>query len=148
VKRKGEISVTQYKPAVEKKWLLLLAGVIWSGVGLMLCAMAMRWLAATHFGTAIALAAAGLGMALVAYWFGFSRLAQKNIRRINELPCKACIFAFQRWQSYVLIAFMIALGVTLRHSSFPKEELAVIYAAMGGALLLASFRYYASMQGD
>jgi hypothetical protein len=37
---------------------------------------------------------------------------------------------------------MIALGVTLRHSAVPRPELAVVYLAIGGALLLASFSYY------
>ena len=41
-------------------------------------------------------------------------------------------------QGYV----MISLGLFLRHSSLPKQYLAVIYLAVGGALFLSSFYYY------
>jgi len=37
---------------------------------------------------------------------------------------------------------MMPMGIALRHSSFPKYYLAVLYLAMGGALFLASFHYF------
>jgi hypothetical protein len=42
----------------------------------------------------------------------------------------------------LIIAVMISLGLFLRHSSLPKQYLAVIYLAVGGALFLSSFYYY------
>ena len=55
---------------------------------------------------------------------------------------KSCVFAFQAWKSYLIIAFMIGLGIFLRHSAFPRHYLAVIYLAVGLALLLSSLLYY------
>ena len=40
---------------------------------------------------------------------------------------------------------MMTGGMLLRHSTLPKPWLAVVYAAIGGALLLASRQYYARL---
>ena len=45
------------------------------------------------------------------------------------------------WRSYLLIPFMIILGVILRHSPVPRLYLAVLYLAIGTALFLSSLRY-------
>jgi hypothetical protein len=81
--------------------------------------------------------------------FLFARFADRNIKRVNNLSKdKICIFAFQQWTSYPLIAFMVALGISLReYSPLPKTFLAVMYIGIGGGLLLASFRYYAYLLG-
>ena len=131
------------KPSVPRSWLLLLAGSIWSIVGFMLCRTAYLWLKELHGGSALPLGILGLGMAIGVYRFGFSKIAQKNIERICHIPEKACVFAFQAWRGYLIIGIMITLGTVLRRSPFPKPYLAVVYASIGGALLLASFRYYA-----
>jgi hypothetical protein len=61
------------------------------------------------------------------------------------LPAKGCLFAFQAWRSYLIIGVMIGLGFVLRHSQIPKAYLAIVYFAVGGALILASFHYYACL---
>lgn len=43
---------------------------------------------------------------------------------------------------------MIALGIALRHSGVPKPALAVVYAAIGGALMLASGLYHRRVYRD
>lgn len=69
-------------------------------------------------------------------------MAKKNIRRLRRLPDRGCFFAFQAWQSYLIILFMVGLGGTLRNSPIPKNILSVIYTAIGGALFLGSFYYH------
>lgn len=130
------------KPAVSKFWLVASAGLMWSGVGIMLCHLAWTWLAPIVRIQADILGATGIIGAVIVYYFGFSKIALKNINRLSRFSGKVCFFAFQAWKSYLLIGFMIALGLTLRHSAFPKAYLAVIYATVGGALFLSSFHYY------
>jgi hypothetical protein len=130
------------KPAVSKYWLIGLAGVTWSGVGIMLCRLACKWLAVILWQRSLPLGSLGLILAWTAYRWGFSGIAKKNIDRLCLLSEKACIFAFQAWRSYIIIMVMIMMGVTIRRSALPKQFLAVIYMAMGGALLLSSFHYY------
>jgi hypothetical protein len=134
-------------PAVKKFWLHLLAGVMWSGVGIMLIAIASRWLGLVLFYQAILLILAGMALAAAIYFFGFSKLALKNVRRINAYMQESiCVFAFQRWTSYPLVLFMILLGIYLRvYSPFPKPWLAILYFGLGGGLFLSSLHYYAQL---
>lgn len=134
------------KPAVKKFWLQLLAGLMWSGVGLMLFFIARRWLVEVELSTEVLLLIAGLTLAAAIYFWGFSKLAGKNIRRIEALPQKPCLFAFQAWTSYPLVAVMIAMGIYLRvYSSFPHALLAITYIGLGGGLFGSSLHYYAHL---
>jgi hypothetical protein len=130
------------KPAVSKCWLIALAGLMWSAVGVMLCIMAYDWLKGVDWRTAFPFGLFGIILSLAAYRFGFSGIARNNIDRICLLPERGCIFAFQAWKSYLIIAFMMALGIILRHSPIPKHYLATIYTTIGGALMLSSLHYY------
>ena len=132
----------KYKPAVSKYWLMALAGLMWSVVGIMLCRVAFIWLRAVPGHRALTLGSMGLVSALLAYRFGFCKIALKNIDRLFLLPKKTCVFAFQAWKSYLIIIFMIILGITLRHSPVPRHFLAIIYIAIGGGLFLSSFHFY------
>jgi hypothetical protein len=134
-------------PAVSKFWLHLLAGVMWSGVGVMLIAIASRWLGLVSLLQAVLLVLAGLALAAAIYFFGFSKMALKNVRRINAyLQERVCLFAFQRWTSYPLVLFMVSLGIYLRiYSPFPKPLLAILYFGIGGGLFLSSLHYYAQL---
>jgi len=119
-------------PAVSKYWLIALAGLIWSMVGIMLCRLAYIWLSSVNWTLGLPLGLMGIISALAVYGFGFSKIALKNIDRLCLLPDKSCIF----------IIFMIMLGIALRNSPLPRHLLAVIYAAIGGALFFSSFHFY------
>lgn len=130
------------KPAVSKYLLIALAGLMWSAVGVMLCRMAYYWLKEIGWFAALPFGLLGIVLSLATYFFGFSGIARKNIDRICLLSEKGCVFAFQAWKSYLIIVIMIALGIILRHSPIPRQYLAIVYMAIGGALLLASLHYY------
>ncbi len=130
------------KPAVTKSWLIAVAGLMWTGVGLVLCRLAYVWLGAVNRGIAASLGLLGVVMAVAAYYFGFSKIAQKNIKRLCLVTERTCIFAFQTWKGYLIIGFMITLGIILRNSAIPKQYLAIIYTTIGGAIFLSSLHYY------
>lgn len=113
-------------------------------VGIMLLNLAIGWLKPLGLSRALVHVLAGILLALGFYFFTFSKLACKNVGRIEQLEAdKTCIFAFQTWKSYPLIVFMIALGITLRHfTPIPKPYLAIAYTGVGGGLLLSSLLYY------
>lgn len=129
-------------PAVSKYWLIALAGLLWSIVGIMLCRLAYIWLAAVNWSLGLPLGSISIISALAVYGYGFSKIALKNIDRLSLLSDKCCIFAFQAWKNYLIIIFMIMLGMAFRNSPIPKHFLAVIYAAIGGALFISSFHFY------
>lgn len=136
------INPRRLKPAVHRNWLLLLAGVVWSAVGLMLCRQGAGWLAADRWTLALWLTGLGLLVALPIYRLGFVRIARRNIDRIDGGPTRVCVFSFQPWKSYLIVLLMVALGFGLRHSELPRLALAPLYISIGGALLLASAHYY------
>ena len=132
----------KYDPAVDKRLLIVLSGVIWSAVGILLCSRAYGWLAIEYTSFNLILAIAGTFLALLIHHFGFLKLVNKNIDRIMIKKGKVCIFGFQPWKSYIIILVMITMGTLLRQSSLPKTYLSVIYIGFGGAMLLSSFRYH------
>ena len=132
----------KFKPAVPRNYLLAIAGVMWSAVGLILCWRSYVWLKETHGVSALLLALLGIIFALIVFQFGFSRIARKNIDRIYHSHENACIFSFQAWKSYLIIVVMISLGIFLRRSPIPRQYLAVVYLTIGCALFLSSLLYY------
>ena len=136
--------IKKLKPGVPKKWLLLTAGLMWTGVGVLLISLAVEWVFAPTVKSPWNYWLPGIGLAYLISQFGFSRLASKNSLRINNHPEeKPCLFAFQEWHSYPLVVLMIGLGITLRKfTPIPKPLLGILYIGIGGGLGLASFLYY------
>ncbi len=132
----------KFDPAVDKRFLVALSGLMWSGVGIMLCILAVKWLSRTSYPNGVWFGSAGIMLALMVHHFGFLKLVDRNIGRILAKEGKVCIFGFQPWKSYFMIAVMIGMGIALRHSSLPKHYLAIIYIGMGGAMFLSSIRYF------
>ncbi|MCB2148573.1 MAG: hypothetical protein KQI81_18990 [Deltaproteobacteria bacterium] len=136
------MTLSHLKPTVPKCWLFAASGAMWSAVGIMMCATGIGWLANSGLVRGMGFELAGLVLAMLFFRWWFGSIAHKNIRRLRRLPDRGCFFAFQAWKSYLIIMVMIVLGITLRHSSIPKHVLAVVYTAIGGALILGSFYYY------
>jgi hypothetical protein len=137
--------LAKYNPAVTNRWHIALAGVTWGLVGLLLCRYSYGWLAPLQFPRAILFGFLGVLIAAIVYWYGMSKIARKNLSRLQAIKGKTCIFGFLTWRSYVNIALMVTLGVTLRHSAVPKDYLSLVYTSMGGGLLLGSIQYYRSL---
>ncbi|MGD9898407.1 MAG: hypothetical protein AB7T22_04680 [Calditrichaceae bacterium] len=118
---------------------------MWSGVGILLSSFAGRWLFAySRFEIAESIFIGSILGMLIAF-LGFKRVARKNIKRILNLREKTCPFAFQERKSYLLILFMMSLGIYLRqYSLIPKLYLSMMYIGIGSALFISSFYYYFS----
>jgi len=131
-------------PSAHRETLVLVAGIVWSLVGLTIVSVAVAWLVSSpHDVLLIVLGGAVAGY--VIHRFGFSHLARSNLVRIYaQAPQKdkVCVFAFQNIRSYFLVVIMMLLGYGLRHSGIPKTYLAPIYLAIGLALTFSSLLYY------
>lgn len=131
------------KPQVNRQWLIIISGTMWSGAGLLLIWIASKWFALFESWQMILSLTAGPVLGFVIAWFGFKNLAHKNADRISVYPEKVCIFAFQRWQMYFLIVVMMSMGIFMRSTALiPKFLLAPVYIGIGSALFMASFVYY------
>lgn len=141
--------INKLKPGAPKIWLYFIAGVMWSGVGLWLSWLAYRWLKSGDLLISLVMTVVGILLTLAIYKLGFSAFANRNIHRIQNMASeRPCIFAFQSWTSYPLVAVMISLGIFLReYSPIPKPYLAAMYIGIGGSLFLASFHYHRNVFG-
>jgi hypothetical protein len=131
-------------PAVDKKFLLITAGIMWCGVGVMLILFAESWLIHFEGRGALLFAFAGVLAGIPIHFLGFLKLARKNINRLTALAGKKCFFSFITWKSYLIIVFMVTLGITLRHSSIPRQYLSILYNGIGLGLFLSGIVYIAS----
>ena len=136
--------IKNLKPAAPKIWLQLLAGVIWTAVGGYLIYLALGWILDPSLSDPWYYWIPGLVLASLIYKFGFSKLALKNSRRIEQIQVdRPCLFAFQEWHSYPLVLVMMLLGIGLRkYSPLPKPLLGMLYLGIGGGLGSASMHYY------
>lgn len=134
--------MTLTKPEVPVPILYLISGLMWSFVGIMLCIIALPWIASLAMWEEVMITVVGMAAAGVIATFGFSKIAKKNIARIQGYTERVCAFAFQSWKSYLNIAVMITMGWLLRHSAVPKPFLAPLYLGLGGALFATSVLYY------
>ena len=131
-----------FKPAVDKRILIALSGITWSVVGIALCRLAVIWLSETGPSIIIPFSLAGLILSFLIYFFGFSKIVDRNTERILSKSGKVCVFAFQAWKSYLIVAVMIGMGIALRSLPLPRHYLSIIYIGFGGAMILSSIRYY------
>jgi len=134
--------IEKLNPAVPRRFLLALAGSLWTVAGGILCTRGALWLGQFQTGTIAAVESAALAVAAAGYIALFSRLVRKNIDRINSLPERACVFAFTPWRGYIMIGIMMTAGISLRSSSLPLYYLSLPYTAMGIVLLTGSAVFY------
>lgn len=128
---------------VPKKYLLLVSGLMWSGVGFMLISLATSWLQRLKFEPHWLIILAGVIPGLLVAIFGFTRIVRKNIQRINDMDSPISVFAFQDWRSYLLILVMMSMGIIVRQTGLiPMILKTPGYYTIGTALSLSSIRYY------
>jgi hypothetical protein len=135
------MNIKKFTPRVDRKVLISVAGLMWCGVGVMLIRYAFSWLSVLQVRSEIIYALTGILISIPIHIFGFSKLADKNLNRLVPVADKKCFFSFITWKSYLIVVFMISLGITLRHSSIPKQYLSLVYNGIGFALFLSGAKY-------
>jgi hypothetical protein len=135
--------LTTVPPIVAVKWLYILSGLMWNTVGVILIRLAHDWLSEPRIEHGLTLTFFGVVSAVIIFHILFLPVSRVNIKRLESLPERVNIFAFQAWYGYPLIILMMSLGIGLRHLSIiPKELLAILYIGIGGAISTAGFNYY------
>lgn len=131
------------KPSIPRRYLLFVAGVVWTlaggmllykGISLFRIYRELLWLKIM-----ISIIGGGLFYLLL-----FSKISLKHAWRIinlkNENPC---VFSFFNIRSYIMMAIMISSGIILRKSGIISPEyLSVLYVTMGIPLFLSALRFF------
>lgn len=135
------MNIKTFTPSVDKRILVLLAGLMWCGVGILLVRYAASWLSQYSWKEQGLFYGIGFLTAMLIHHFGFLKIADKNLDRLLPLTRKKCIFSFMTWKSYFIVVIMVSMGIALRHSAIPKKYLSILYNGIGLALFLSGIRY-------
>jgi hypothetical protein len=128
-------------PKVPKRALLFIAAFVWGYAAQKLISIGIRTYNNTelHFWHILVIS---VPIFLLFHYFVFHKIIIKHTKRIISKPNPShCLFSFFDWKSYIIMAFMITMGLSLRKSLWVSREfIATFYIGMG--LALASSALY------
>lgn len=127
---------------VKKPTLLLVAGIVWLIAGINILRIGIQSFIDCFAADKVVkylLIIAGAIVILTGFYFMFSKIVKKHTKRILGYPEeKKSIFYFFDVKGYLLMVFMMGLGIGLRSSNLlPTEFFAVFYNGLGSALSIA-----------
>ncbi len=131
----------RFVPAAQVKTRILLAALLWSGIGLMLLTRGV--LALSGSGREIWLGLAVL-LGTIKSRLVLDRVVLKNMARLRGLDGDRCIGGVYSIKTWLLVAGMIVMGRLLRASPLPIWLIGLIYATVGWALFWSSRRGWSS----
>ncbi len=134
--------LASYKPAASMRVHLLLAAVMWTTVGSMLLTIGVRWMPDGRPSYTALLVAAGVVTGLLKSRFVLVRTATRMVERIRTRGDGRCVGGFISLRSWALVGLMIAMGRVIRLGLLPRPAAAVLYIAVGVALLATSLRLW------
>lgn len=126
--------LARFKPGASVATHLLVAAMLWSGIGIYLI---IRGLLLFGAGTPWLLAAALALGAVKAHWL-LARAARRNIERILAMADGACLGGVYSWRMWGLVIVMMLVGRGLRMAGLAGQWVGLAYLAVGLALFLAS----------
>ncbi len=132
-----------FTPRIPKKYLLLVAAMVWTFASSMLLYRGYLFLMVNPHFLVIKIAGCLIG-GLVFFQLLFVKISKKHVLRIQNLSVDhPCMFSFFNLKSYLMMAVMISTGIILRKTgAVSPEYLALLYLTMGVPLLLSSLRFY------
>ncbi|MGG7163159.1 hypothetical protein [Clostridium ihumii] len=130
---------------VEKKTLLLVAGLIWGFAGFRVFTLGVGDIK-TNDGNLILSALFSAIIFYLFFKFIFSKMFEKHTKRIiNSNLKKHCIFSFFDVKSYIIMGFMIFFGITIRNLEIVNPiYLGSFYMGLGFALFIAGVLFLIS----
>ncbi len=131
------------KPSIPKRYLLLVAALVWTFAGGMLLFKGISLFFKYPELLIWKISISVIGGTLF-YLLLFSKISNKHIKRILNIEIDhPCFFSFFNVRSYVLMTIMISSGILLKKFGvISPEYLSIIDVTMGIPLFLSAFRFY------
>ena len=139
-------TLSTHAPRVRKKYLPLLAGIVWSIAGTAVLSIGLPALVSNYAQLPwISLLITAVVFFLF-FTFIFFRLFRKHMGRIDAFEQeKICAFAFFDVKGYIIMACMITFGIVLRMTGLlPHIVLGMLYTGIGLAMLGAAASFIVS----
>lgn len=126
---------------IPKKYLLLIAGIVWSFAGCMVMKIGFPLVPSSSYRVATILGA--FLIFYVFYHFIFSSLVYKHEKRIrNTATEKMPFWLFFDLRSYIIMIVMMGGGMSLRSFNLlPEGFIAFFYSGLGFALFACGVRF-------
>lgn len=134
--------LNKYIPRVEKKTLLMIAGLVWGIAGIRVFTLGSSDVQNNNGNLITTIMFASI-VFFMFFKFIFSKMSKKHTKRIitSHLD-KHCIFSFFDIKSYIIMAFMMSFGIIVRNMEvFNPVYLGTFYIGLGGALLMAGVTF-------
>jgi hypothetical protein len=134
--------MSKYTPRINKRYLLYIAAAVWLFAGGMLMFRGSSYLLGNGYNLLIHYLI-GLPLGIAFYQFLIKKIAMRHIDRIKGYKQdKVCTFAFFDVKSYIMMGFMMALGLTIKQLDFVDPMILYTYLLMMGTpLILASVKF-------
>jgi len=141
---------TKLKPGVPKQVLVILAASLWGFASYRILKLSFIKIDENARNAWINYSIGVLGF-MPFYWFVFRKVSKRYVLRIiNMKEEKPCLFAFFDIRGYILMTFMITMGILISHwSLIPDLYKGTFFVSLGLSLLAsaiyylyAGFRYY------
>lgn len=133
---------------VNREHLLLMQVLCWLGPGIKIITTGVKAMAevTSHHPERVWWLALIAVAVAVAFSLMFNNFVKRYTRRILDFPQrKKSLFAFFDLHGYLLIFFMMGLGISLKFfPGMPAEFFAGFYPGLGAALAIAGIRYFIS----
>lgn len=126
---------------IPTRHLILVNGLLWSAIGIKIAITGLSAylnLPVIHWWYYLLSA-----LVFAGFYFMFSGIVRKYAARIEALPePRTSIFKTFSVKGYIIIAFMVSLGITLKHiPQVPESFIAWFYCGLGPGLLSAGIRF-------
>ena len=137
---------------IKKENLLLIAGIVWGSAGVNILRIGIAALVQS-FGKQklpifilMLFLSAGI---LAGFLAMFRMVVKRNTGRILSYPSQKSVFAFLDAKGYLLMFFMMGLGIVLRSFDLlPNSFFAVFYTGLGTALPLREECLYTTISAS
>lgn len=134
-----------YAPRVNKKMLLLFAGIVWVFAGYKVLSIGIPDMVANW-----TLPIINIFIATVIFMIFFKKVfytmyKKHSVRILNYDKIKICAFAFFDKKGYIVMGFMMTFGILLRSSHIVKPlYLGTFYTGLGASLASAGICFIVS----
>jgi hypothetical protein len=130
------------KPGVPRQVLVILGAALWGFAAFRILKMSYIKIDANARNPWINYFIGILGF-IPFYWFVFRKVSKRYILRIINLKSeRPCVFAFFDIRGYILMSFMISMGILISHWSLISDIYKGTFFVSLGLSLLASAVYY------
>lgn len=130
---------------VAKRHLLLANAIVWGAPGIKILITGVKSYFALWPSKSILWLALGTILVMTGFVWMFSKIVKKYSDRIMDFPQqKKSILAFLPVKGWILVIFMMCLGISLKHiPGVPTEFIASFYCGLGPALVSAAYLFLA-----